>query len=192
MAGHRAELADLRVDDGEQVLDIAADLLAVFVEYVVRAGTEPDRRRDVPLVVFQDDVAGRADDEIGVEPAVRELGYVFHDAASADIQFVLPGDLTELVDFGTGYRHRLSHCVGEARLSLAGRAHALHEILGQHDEADGYFPEVSDAEMDHVLDPVEVLLDARAVADDGDLRLDDQRGIGIDAFSGHVDYLVVK
>ena len=89
VAGHGPEFADLRVDDRKEVLDAAAKHFLVFIEHVMRAGTEPDVGRNVPLVVAEHDVTAWPDDEIRIEPAPREFRHFFHDAATADVQPVL-------------------------------------------------------------------------------------------------------
>ena len=182
MAGHGAELADRGIDHGEQVLDITADLLAVLGKQVMGAGAEADIGGDMPFVVFQHDVAVGTDDEIGVEPAVRELGQFLADTAGDDIQAVLPGHFSQLIRFRTGNGDHLVHLVLDAAFALARRPHALHEILGQYHQAHRLLPEIAHTEVDQVADPVQVFPDVFPFFHDGDLRLNNQRRIGRNSF----------
>ena len=65
-------------------------------------------------------------------------------------------------------------------LALAGRGHALQEVLRKHDEARGQLPVIADAEVDHLQGAVEVLLDAGLVIGDRHVRLHDEGGVFLD------------
>ena len=65
MTGHGAELTDGGIDDGEKVFDITADLFTVLGKQVM-GGAQADVRGDMPLVIFQHDIAFRSDNKIGI------------------------------------------------------------------------------------------------------------------------------
>ena len=137
----------------------------------------------LPLVVAQDHLARRPDDEGRVEPAVRELRDPLHPrAAAGDEEVVLAGFLAQALELRAVQLDGLLHEAVDAVLSLARGRHALQEVLREHHQARRQLPEVAHAEVDEIADALEVALDVIAVLRDVYVRLNDESGVLGNAF----------
>ena len=143
----------------------------------MRARAKADRGRDVPLVVFENDLAGRTDDECGIEPAIWELRNLLDHSASGNEQIVLARFGAEHLHLRAGNGDGLLHEAIDSVLPFAGSCDSLQEILRKHDQACRQLPRVAHAEVDQVADSVQILLDGRTLLRDDHMRLDDQRGV---------------
>ena len=136
----------------------------------------------MPLVVFERDLPFRADDEVGIEPAIRKLRQFLANAAGDDVQAVLLRQRSQLFRFRAGNDHHLVHLILNLALAPARRPDALHEVFGQHHQAHRLFPEIAHAEVDQIANPIQVLADVFPFFHHGHFWLHDQRGVGGDSF----------
>ena len=176
---HDSQFADVGVDNGEEALDIAAIDGAVFIQNVMGAGSQPDKGRHVPLVVLEDDVPVRPDDDTGVEPAVRPLGQAFYNSAAGNIDSVFPGLFSQDVDLGTGYLNSHIHEPAKLLLSFPGGGYTLHKILRKGDQFAGMLPEVAYGEIYQFAIAIQIAHDVVTGFGDDQLRLDEGRHIGL-------------
>jgi hypothetical protein len=181
---HHGEPADRGVDDREERLQAAPVELDPAIEDVVRADRVLDREQRRGLVVLEDDLALRVEDEADVEEHAREVR-VLRLGLRDEVDVELARDLAEHVGLGAGdVDGRVGRELRVGRVEdLVGEA--LERPLGDRDVAHRIVEARQPRRRLH--DPVDVLDVARDVGasaraphgrdqPDRHVRLDDRHG----------------